>query len=215
MRNPRGNHDVPGASAMRRGFVLGLSLVLMLAGCVSSGKVGTDIWHSLTPAERAEADVLEQAMAKLAAKCREQNPKDPCVPPSVIVTWSGTTPHYGPGHIISVPRLALDPRARAIMAHELSHAWYADSRDDCRNEQRLSSASGMPMSTASRCSWTGTAMTNARRSRMMWMLLTVAVKRQVKPSRAHPDWCAELHDYERRTDERRVASHPCEERAAR
>ncbi|HET9924342.1 MAG TPA: hypothetical protein VFS98_09485 [Methylomirabilota bacterium] len=204
-------HDVPGAGTMRRGLALALalSLGLLLTGCVSSGKVGTDIWHSLTPAERTEADVLEQAMAKLAALCHEENPKDPCLPPRVYVHGNGSSPEYGAGHIISVPRRALDPRLRPLMAHELSHAWFADARDDCQTEakavicERNANFHGIAVLMA------GYRYDARTATKMMWALLAVEVRSHVKPSRGHPDACAELHDFERRMDA--VTYYQCDE----
>lgn len=184
----------------------------MLTGCVSAGQVGTDIWHALTPAERAEADVLEQAMAKLAALCREQNPGGPCVPPAGVVTWSDTTPHYGPGHLISVPRLALDPRLRAVMAHELAHAWFADARTACQAGwkavvcERNANLHGIQILVA------GYGYDASTAGSMMWASLVTAVQQGVKPSPGHPDPCAELHDYERRAGA--SALYACTERTA-
>jgi len=188
-------------------------LAALCSGCASSGQVGSDIWTSLSPAERAEADVLEQAMAKLAAHCREQNPADPCVPPKVYAHGDGTTPRYGPGHIISIPRLALDPRLRSLTAHELSHAWFADARELCQTDQvqceRNANVHGIEVLMI------GYGSSEERAAGLMRALLVAMVTSHAKTSRAHPDWCAELHDYQRRVYAASVNPYSCEEVAAK
>src|SRR5512137_2155085 len=48
----------------------GLVLLLIVSlGCATPGKVSTDIWHSLTPEQRAEADAVEAALGKLKVSC--------------------------------------------------------------------------------------------------------------------------------------------------
>ena len=107
--------------------MLVLSVVELLTGCASSGEVKPNIWVSLTPAQRAEADVLERAMARIKQDCARRQ-GDACQSPPVTVTFDGAVPYYQQGTIV-VSRAALIPQGRAVMAHELAHFWYADSRD--------------------------------------------------------------------------------------
>jgi hypothetical protein len=73
-----------------------LLLSVPLVACATPGRVHPDVWHRLTPAQQAEATVLEAAIGRLAEACRQNFPAASCTPPSVIVTSSGTTPHYDP-----------------------------------------------------------------------------------------------------------------------
>lgn len=202
-----------------RRWIVGLgiwlaSLMLLAATCYGDaepGKVTSSI--RLTPAERAEADALEQAMSKLATRCREQNPADPCVPPKAYVQGDGVAPHYYPEHIIKIPHLALDPRLRPLTAHELSHAWFADARELCQSDQvqceRNANVHGIEVLMV------GYGYSEERAAGMMRALLVAMVKSNAKTSRSHPDWCAELHDYQRRVYAASVDPYPCEEVASK
>lgn len=190
----------------RRWLVFTLVLV-MLMGCATPGTVSTDIWHSLTPAQRAEADVVETALSKLRALClaehqADQPATDPCVLPQVhLVRWGIKRAQYNRfGHVIEIPvsTLRSEWAYRATMAHEIGHAWWADARDHCQPEAQ-----------AIRCEYNanfhaiavlelGYGYTNHEATVLMWRLLSGAVRIKVKPSPGHPDACAELHDLEKR-----------------
>src|SRR5262249_14058485 len=154
-------------------------------------KVQTDIWHSLTPAQQDEARVLEAAIAKLEAACRAQVPAPAtCTPPTVRITREGTSPQFvhSPHGLILAPAWTLAPEFRAIMAHDLAHAWFADARDDC----------GTPAG-RTRCEWRanfhaaeilvrGYGYDEITAARKVHALLVVYVQRG-KPTPGHDDYC--------------------------
>ena len=186
----------------------GLVLLLMVSlGCATPGKVSTDIWHSLTPEQRAEADVVEAALGKLRALCLAEHQADhpatdPCVLPHVhLVRWGIKRAQYNRAvHSIEIPVSMLRPEwsYRAVMAHEIAHSWWSDARDHCGPEAQ-----------AVRCEYNanihaiavlehGYGYSNHEAAVMMWRLLSGMVRIKVKPSHGHPDACAELHDFEKR-----------------
>lgn len=87
-------------------LVLFLLLIVALTGCASSGEVKPNIWLSLTPAQRAEADVLERAMARIKQDCARRH-GDACQSPPVTVAFDGALPYYQQGTFV-VPRAALE-----------------------------------------------------------------------------------------------------------
>lgn len=205
----RVEHRNKGAWRPAWSFLAGLGLLLLvITGCATPGTVNTDIWHSLTPEQRAEADVVEAALAKLRASClaeQQADPQqapDPCHLPQVYLIHGGLDrpPYNRIGHPIQTPASMLRPewQYRAVMAHEIAHSWWSDARDDCK-----------PDAKAVRCEYNanfhaitvleqGYGYTNHEAAVMMWRLLSGMVRIKVKPSPGHPDACAELHNYERR-----------------
>jgi hypothetical protein len=184
---------------------------MLLFGCASPGQVKPDVWHRLTTEQQAEATVVEGALAKLVEECRTVHPADQCVPAKVLVTWEGTTPHYSvETHTIFIPAKMLDPLLRAVVAHEIAHSWYPSARD-CQGTK-------VP-SCEDEANWLGIAvlqvgygMPEQNAIRLMWVTLRVAASKPTAPTRAHPDFCAELHRFERRIGA--VTPDACQERAA-
>src|SRR5690242_5183158 len=88
-------------------IVAAVVLAALSSGCVSAGLVGTDIWHSLTPDQQAEARVVEDVLAKLSAECQTRLPASSCVPAHVVmVNWGSdklTLQYQRTGHVILVP----------------------------------------------------------------------------------------------------------------
>lgn len=185
-------------------WLAGMSLLLLvsLTGCATPGKVSTDICHSLSPAQRAEADVVEAALAKLQAQCLTEHPDWPCVLPKVfLVQWGLERARYNRvGHLIQIPVSMLRPERsyRTIMAHEIAHAWWPDARDHCVTEAQAVQCEYNANFHAIAVLEQGYGYSNHEAALMMWRLLSGMVRIKVKPSHGHPDACAELHDLEKR-----------------
>jgi hypothetical protein len=188
-------------------------LLFLLTGCATPCKVNTDIWHSLTPEQRGEADVLETVLAKLGARCLAENPGQPCTPPKVLLTWAGTQPQYARvTHTILIPAWALKSETRPTMAHEIGHAWWADARDDCGTPEKLILCEYNANHHAIFVLMVGYGYDERTAIRMRWSVLVWSVASAVKPSPGHPDACAELHAFERRLGIREYA---CTERVSK
>ncbi len=194
-----------------------LVLAGTLAGCVSAGRVGTDVWTTLTPEQRAEADRFEAAMARMAAACRAEHhapaddPQRRCVPPKTYVHRDGVRPHYTPATgLLSIPRNALVPALRPLLAHEAAHAWYADARDDCQGAAKAVACERNANLHGVHVLVVGYGYGEQEAVTAMWRMLVAAVRAGAAPSPGHPDPCAELKDFERRVGT--TQPYACQER---
>lgn len=177
-------------------IILNLSLVLVtLTGCATPGTVSTDIWHSLTPEQRTEAAVIERVITRLCEFAwLTESPG--CRPPVVFLLNNGSVPHYTFEHnTIYIPRWALDPRARAIVAHELFH-WYAG-----HNAQRCGKD---PLSCEMEANWGGFIILRdayATDANVAWLLMHQYLRAGLtsKPTKSHAP-CRELNDFLRRSE---------------
>jgi hypothetical protein len=149
-------------------------------------------------------------LAKLVEECRTVNPVEQCVPPKVLVTWEGTTPHYSRvSHGIAIPAKMLDPILRGVVAHEIAHSWYPIARDDCQGAK----APACEMEAnwwGVRVLIVGYGMSEDAAIRLVWRTLIAQSKHPEQTSSAHPDFCHELHDFERRIQA--TTPYACEER---
>jgi hypothetical protein len=199
----------------RRGLIsagvwvgIGTLLVLLMAGCVSAGKVSPTIWHRLTLEQQTEAAVLERAMIRLCDFAWTQGSLS-CRPPAVLIVADGI-PHYKADHnMIVLPRGALHPGARAVVSHELFH-WYAE-----HNAQRCSAN---PVACELDANWGGFQILREGYGydgdtawRIMRRYLQMQVESKRKPSPGHPPACVELEDFLRRSE---MSPGPCSEQAA-
>jgi hypothetical protein len=173
-----------------------LFLATALSGCVTAGKVGTDIFHSLTPEQQKEAAVLERAMIRLCQYARTQGSSG-CYPPTVLIVWNNSLPHYNAGsNTIYMPGQTLTPDGRYAAAHELGH-WYLS-----HNAQRCSDRAACELE----ANWAGLVILRegygyegdtAWRIMRRYLQTLVESKRPLAPG--HPSACVELNDYLRRS----------------
>ena len=200
--------------AARRVLTLGVvaALILTSAACATPGTVKTDVWHTLTPDQQSEAQVIEGVLAKLAAECKTRRPESECVPAKVLVTMSGTTPQYQRnGHTILVPARTLNPAYRAVMAHEITHSWVPEARDDCRGEAKAFACEQAANFYGAIVLKEGYGYSEPVAIRAMWDMLVLFVVNNAPPSHGHPDSCAELHAFERMVKASEL--YPCQEKA--
>jgi hypothetical protein len=171
-----------------------VAVIFLTTGCVTAGKVETDIGHSLTPEQRAEASMLEVAIENIRAKCAEQVPAVTCTLPWVVVSETVSVAVYRNGSVF-IPPQQLHPAFRPLVAHELAHHYFSDARN-CRGErlvvcERNGNVHGIQVLMVGY----GYDLPTAARLMHAYLVVGVTVN---KPLPGHPDACAELHDFERR-----------------
>jgi hypothetical protein len=178
-----------------------VALAFVLAGC-GGGKVITPFWAQLTPAERAEADAIETATRRLCAQVQA------CTPPVIGVGALGSKGkgvHYAGNNSIELPRAVLDGQHRALVAHELAHWWKGHGPAACGGALAVlceREANYVAVYVLQE----GFRMTFQEAARTMHVFLLRLARASPPPTPGHPDWCAELHDFERRVG---ISQSPC------
>ena len=186
-------------------LALAFVLIVALTGCAGTVTKGL-LLPSLTVSEQAEAAKLEQAMALVKEDCVYQARLSGAslsycqwIAPHVVVVRNGATPRYQNGYTkIEIPRSLLinHPVAHAVLSHELSHAWFSDARDDCRDVQKIVLCEQAANRWAVRVLQVGYGYSHGQAIAAVRAYLVRAVVQKAQPSRGHPDACAETHAFE-------------------
>jgi hypothetical protein len=190
-----------------------VSLLLLLAGCATPGKIKVGpFWApKLSPVEQAAAEKIEAAVARMVILCEGR-----CATPTLFVVTRDVDAEYDTAaNFLALPRRYLQPDRQkvghVVVSHEIGHAFWIDG-------QACKPGNYAP------CEWAanyhsvevlvrGFGYDEDTAFRMVYAYLVSGLLNN-KPSPGHEDLCRELHEYQRMA-QWTTGPYPCVEKVTR